>query len=186
MPQIQENNQSENRFRLSPNLLRESLGQETPVKSGVIKIAKIAIVAVQAATLLVVLLNAKTDFDIKSLKIKVEDAGHKISANTQTQAEIAEIAGRLDYYKKLQNNRILLYNFVEFATSNIPKTIIPVVIGFEDKTVSMVVEATNPIDFALLTNAYLESGKISAITIKSAYLQASKNNFVIDFDAGFK
>ena len=183
MPQIQENNQSENRFRLSPNLLRESLGQETPVKSGVIKIAKIAIVAVQAATLLVVLLNAKTDFDIKSLKIKVEDAGQKISANTQTQAEIA---GRLDYYKKLQNNRILLYNFVEFATSNIPKTIIPVVIGFEDKTVSMVVEATNPIDFALLTNAYLESGKISAITIKSAYLQASKNNFVIDFDAGFK
>ncbi len=177
---------SEN-FIDSLNLLEDTsfVAPDTSLKK-IVKSMQIAIGVTCVIYLVLSVANLLMDVRLNAAKVDLDSAYEAAAVYKEDAAAIQEIDRKTAFYKNIQNSRSLVGEKSSVLFEELGGTMSVVSSSLTPQSFKITLEGSSPLDFAKLLNKYLESGLVESISIKSAELQRSKNNYKVDFEGVFK
>ncbi|OGC68987.1 hypothetical protein A2415_04280 [candidate division WWE3 bacterium RIFOXYC1_FULL_39_7] len=130
--------------------------------------------------------NLLMDVRLNAAKVDLDSAYEAAAVYKEDAAAIQEIDRKTAFYKNIQNSRSLVGEKSSVLFEELGGTMSVVSSSLTPQSFKITLEGSSPLDFAKLLNKYLESGLVESISIKSAELQRSKNNYKVDFEGVFK
>ena len=185
-PKVPQNPPSEN-FIDELNLLEDTsyVAPDSSLKR-IVKSMQIAIGAICTVYLLLSAYNQMLDSQLANLKQEVDEAYENTAVYSEDARIIKEIDKKTSFYKNILNSRSVVGENSSVLFENLGGTMSVVGSTINPEGFKITIEGNSPLDIAKLLNAYLQSGKIETIAIKSAALQKAKQNYVVEFEGVFK
>jgi len=177
----------------SPNLLDTSLSPDTNILETVTnaptKVSLFlfkAILAVQAAFIIVFLVNMFFDWRLANLASQLKDSSSKIVTYNTLVTNTNRLLAKIARYKVLSPERVLVNANTDFIIKKTNEVATLDAIGVTDKIVNVQANAESPISFSLLINNYFTNDKVASVVLNSANLDATKKVFRVNIDVTFK
>lgn len=172
--------QSKNQPEVQSNLFEESPVVKDTLKSKLI----ICVLALLVITLFVfdkVLSNS-----LNSQKIINDQILSKIETYSNVESLYKDISNKITQYKKLKSARLSMTDKVETTTQNVQADIDINYIKIQEKDFEIKASSKNLLSFSSLILNYLNSGKVSEISLKSASLSSTREVYDVEFIGKFK
>lgn len=105
----------------------------------------------------------------------------EITSQQQEEQQIKDIISKIALHKE-KSDSYKLASIAEKTIGSIPQNVRPINLIFTEDSTVVTVETSEPLPVSLLIDQYLKSGVTEEITINSASLNTSTNNFVTNLE----
>jgi hypothetical protein len=186
-PQGQSQKQETPKVSKSPNLLQNVLAVKA-VEQQQFKISKSAfmlIVLIQILFVALSLYNSRMVRQIIVLQESIRLHETNVLGQRQSEIKIRDIIERINILREVQTNRALFNPRVKTFISKMPKNVVLKQSYLQQESMTLTVETNTPLEVSLLISKYISENFAKEISIQTATLDRTNNNYITTMEVIF-